>query len=658
MLSKTKRIVLISLACMCMSSVVLGVTTLEKSDEYNKWLEMPEKNTYAPAKYVKEIEITFPSTVQRRLFGLRSEYDLRDDINLKVKNQGPTSFCWAISTTTVLESYMELVQSRQVEYSPRHMEYATSKTFSDGTNSNAHNREVNSGGNAFLAYGYMTSGRGPILEEEMPFSTSIQKINLSEIEGKTIDTKLEEYVVFPNIYKRKAGDVVVYTNGQTGENSRLYTDEEITAFRNQIKEHIVKYGGVTAQVNVSRFEFYNNPSDVWSSTCYYCDDLSAPIDHQVTIVGWDDNYDVSNFNEAHRPTTPGAYLVQNSFGTEVTVDGVTRQVFDEGYIYISYEDFFIETAMTGITKMSDIDYDNIYQHDPLGCNEYVTSNSNEITGANIFTKSDNKELLNEVSFYTVSGCTYEIYVNPQGGELEPEKLKKVATISKKDDAHYTTVSLDEPVLLTGTQFVVAIRYISQDIASLPVECVSGDNENDMFYTATSNRGESFMCVESSLTNWADFTDMSIEGIREVNVCVKAFTTQAIAVSSEKYNILEDKITKISPGSTVEYVKQNISANTIIQIYDKAGVELESSDIVSTGAVMEANGLKYNLVVIGDVNGDGKITGTDLLKIKKHIVKLELLQDLYLDAADTNFSNSISPTDLLKVKQLIVGILTI
>lgn len=666
MLVKAKRVIVILAVCLGMCNVVLGATISEKKLNSNNSSQLTEtsqkeQNVYEQAKYVQEIELTFPNPIQRQLFGINSKYDLREKIDLKVKNQGTTSFCWAISATTALESYMQLVQNKQIEYSPRHMEYTTSKTFLDGTNADAYNREVNSGGNALIAYGYITSGRGPVLEEEMPFNTSTQKINLEEIEGKTVVAKLEEYVIFPNIYKQKVGDVVVCTNGQTGENSRLYTDAEMTAFRNQVKEHIMKYGGVTAQVNATKPEFYDNPSDMWSSKCYNCDDSSVVANHQVTIVGWDDNYDVSNFNEEHRPTKPGAYLVQNSFGQEVNIDGVTKKVFDNGYLYISYEDLLIETAMTGITKMDDIDYDNIYQYDPLGCNNYITSNSNEITGANVFSKSDKLEWLNEISFYTVNDCTYEIYVNSQDGTLSQEKLKKVKTVSRRDNIYYTTVTLDEPILLTGQEFAVAVRYISEGTSVLPVECISGYDEKDAYATATSNKGESFLCAESSLDNWVDAKEISVFGIEQANICLKAFTTEAkdILLYSEKYNISEDKkITKISPNTTLEEMLQNFSINGTAEIYDKSGTKLSEEDIICTDYTMKivGNNNTYKLVVTGDVNGDGKITGTDLLKLKKHIVKIELLKETFLDAADVNFSTNITSTDLLKIKQAIVGII--
>jgi hypothetical protein len=67
-------------------------------------------------------------------------------------------------------------------------------------------------------------------------------------------------------------------------------------------------------------------------------------DHQVTIVGWDDNYEVENFNEDHRPTKPGAYIIMNSHGTDM---------YDKGFLAISYKDSLVELYCIGTTKVSE-----------------------------------------------------------------------------------------------------------------------------------------------------------------------------------------------------------------------------------------------------------------------------------------------------------------
>ena len=43
--------------------------------------------------------------------------------------------------------------------------------------------------------------------------------------------------------------------------------------------------------------------------------------HAVTIVGWDDNYAVTNFSSSKQPSSPGAWLIKNSYGTSFGKDG-------------------------------------------------------------------------------------------------------------------------------------------------------------------------------------------------------------------------------------------------------------------------------------------------------------------------------------------------
>ena len=57
------------------------------------------------------------------------------------------------------------------------------------------------------------------------------------------------------------------------------------------------------------------------------------LNHAVVIVGWDDNYDKSNFLQ--KPKNNGAFLVRNSWGTN-----------DHGYYWVSYEDKSIVPTYT------------------------------------------------------------------------------------------------------------------------------------------------------------------------------------------------------------------------------------------------------------------------------------------------------------------------
>ena len=78
--------------------------------------------------------------------------------------------------------------------------------------------------------------------------------------------------------------------------------------------------------------------------------------HDVIIVGWDDNYPKENFSKT--PEGDGAFLCKNSWGTEFG---------DDGYFYVSYYDSIIGTTNAVYTKAGDVDnFDHIYQTDELG----------------------------------------------------------------------------------------------------------------------------------------------------------------------------------------------------------------------------------------------------------------------------------------------------
>ena len=86
----------------------------EYSKRYEEWLKLDEekrKNTIAPLPINIRAEKTSKIS---RLFGLLrnntipTKYDLREHINVEVKDQMKTNSCWAFSANTSLETYLAL----------------------------------------------------------------------------------------------------------------------------------------------------------------------------------------------------------------------------------------------------------------------------------------------------------------------------------------------------------------------------------------------------------------------------------------------------------------------------------------------------------------------------------------------------------------------
>ena len=73
-------------------------------------------------------------------------------------------------------------------------------------------------------------------------------------------------------------------------------------------------------------------------------------------------------------------------------------------------------------------------------------------------------------------------------------------------------------------------------------------------------------------------------------------------------------------------------------------------MVCTGTIVKVGDeLEYTIIVVGDINGDGTVTVTDLAKLKLHLIKKELLTGIEFKAADVKMDKDLTITDLAKIQ---------
>lgn len=529
----------------------------EYSEEYIRWTELSnsqKERTISPKIY-NNLETKFIATnplYQVNLVGagLTSRFDLRDKIedNISVKNQYNTASCWAFAGLSSLETNLALNNNNEIyDYSERHVNYATTRFFANNElNDFGFNRLPSSGGQWFLIENYLTNGQGAIDEADMPFEDNSNIINISEIEDKDTQTRVYDTIYFEN-----------YNN--LSDNDRI---EEM----NKIKQHIEQNGSVFASIHGYALNSESNCYNYETGAKYCSDKENHPVDHAVSIIGWDDNYDVENFSDGMRPNSNGAWIVRNSWGEY------------SGYMYISYEDANIGETLYGIENATDeLDYDYIYQYNELYPALEISLRTNATFICNVFDKeSSNTEYLTGVALTAPETYTCKVYVNPNGTSKSKTDMKAVqlqAGASEKIEKGYHTLEFAEPVEITGNQFTIAVE-VSGTRDELNVQMEGKTAEVELFDYVKTETGK---CFVSSTTDFETCTWFDLGTLESANAgltngdsSIKAFVIEDdISTDSDTYKTEVDNVPeemeKVTTEST-DFSNANCKINSIKAYY--------------------------------------------------------------------------------------------
>ena len=619
-----------------------------------------------------------------------SRFNLAEKLDLRVEHQQNTTECWAFSLLKSVETNKALQNGvREIEdFSERHMDYATSRFFTDGTNENGFYRNVGNGGLLVVGLAYLTNGQGAVLEEDMPFKNEENKISLSEID-KDVNTIVNDYYNFPTIHKEYERDSKGNTTSVRYKkaNGELYTASELEALRNMVKDHLVKNGAIASMTGGNYIEYYNN-TNPFKATAYNCNTNTRIRDHAIAIVGWDDNYPKENFGDGRMPSTDGAYIVLNSYG---------ENSFDDGYIYISYEDFFIEEELYGVGTTGNVDYDKLYQNDYYG-GVYRIGLDTQLTGSigtNYSRDISKKETLKSVGVNISNYANLEIYVNPNDSSFASSELVKVAETTEVLYPGFHRIDIT-PIELTGDSFAIIVKQKSESGGFyFQIEA----NISNSAYALVESDNNSYISLHGN--TWTNITNLNVSGIdmSKADVCIKAYTvddeieipeepeipsepnptdkpepevpgeteptdkpddTQPEKPETEEkieittnYIIQDGYIMNVEFNMTKEKVLNNINVNSGKNIINSDGSSVADKELVKTGMKLRlSDGTIYVIIVRGDINKDGLLSLIDLSKILLHYngVKGFELKGEALKGADMNIDGKVS---LVDVSQMIV-----
>ncbi|MGN0396501.1 MAG: lectin like domain-containing protein [Candidatus Fimimorpha sp.] len=381
------------------------------------------------------------------LASLPIQYDQRQvGRSPNITDQGSENKCWAYAACETLEA--SLLPGEHIIFSEDHM-----------AEHNSFHRTIEEGGDYSMAMAYLLAWQGPA-----------QKGN------ETVPVKhVQEIQLIPKKDLEK------------------------------IKEAVYIYGGVQSSIYLGMTNEMSESIHYNSATKSYCYIGTEKPNHDIVIVGWDDEYPKEKF---HTPLQGnGAFLCQNSWGNE----------FGEGgYFWISYYDSNIGINNVAYTRVEPTtNYAGIYQSDLCGMLATAGFEREEAYFANIFTARQN-ERLSAAGFYAVGGNTeYEIYAVPEFNGVESLALEWKVADGVLPNAGYYTIDFDHIVEVAEENRFAVIVKVKTPGNEYPIAVESLANNEFAHYVDISD-GESY--ISAFAEEWKN-----TEQHYQSNVCLKVYT---------------------------------------------------------------------------------------------------------------------------------------
>lgn len=308
------------------------------------------------------------------------------------------------------------------------------------------------------------------------------------------------------------------------------------------------------------FDRYNWSHYTWAS--------NSP-NHRVCIVGWDDNYDKSNFvnSEGKTPQGNGAWIVKQSAGANSENQdfqnnsewGITNADGEHtGYFYLSYYDQSLDDLVS-----FDFDLDGYGSADECYSDQYdflperdaIASSSDEpVSTANIFTAQGDMALrtVGCATYKENTTVTYQVYLldDEAATPTDPEHSQLVCTVEDTyayGGRHRTTLDSDKWVAMRkGQRYAVVTTQKCNDNG----KWYQGVTCNVSFFKDVLNEKESWTGTTkgstassaSAQTEWTDWTAVK-KGIQNTlswgvdNASVKAFSEIRSFASVEELDSL-------------------------------------------------------------------------------------------------------------------------
>lgn len=254
---------------------------------------------------------------------LPSAYCIRDEYLLYAQAQSAQGMCWAFTGATALSTAIMKAKGEFLDFSESWITLALTYQLRHGLNENYSNcldsSYIYGNGSGVLGFDLAANISGVLLEQDFGLDESFY------ISEENADEAYEYYSSFSNTDLMNEVTLVHYSNYAIRSKRDTILDS--------LKSHILNDGSIIAWTATSAWKSgayngetvtYKNPNELGTA------------DHVVSIIGWDDDFTVTESGKTYR----GAWIVLNSWGQAAQKDGVLYILYDDSSYINADTDFF------------------------------------------------------------------------------------------------------------------------------------------------------------------------------------------------------------------------------------------------------------------------------------------------------------------------------